>query len=194
MLQKSAFVYGTLMHPKILKRVIGNDGSHLQICPAVLLNFTRHKVKFADYPGIVPYAAGRAFFDHDLDREACSVRGTLVTGLTTSDMALLDVFEGSEYTRDKVQVYALAPLIALAEYTIAIAPPAPLPSDAALPAPAEAETYVYGDIANLMPEIWDFADFVEKNAWKWYGSGARDNPDYTEVDRRQAAGANSAAC
>lgn len=34
---KSAFFYGTLMHPKILKRVIGNDGSHLQICPAVLL-------------------------------------------------------------------------------------------------------------------------------------------------------------
>ena len=33
----SAFFYGTLLHPKILKRVIGNDGSHLEICPAVLL-------------------------------------------------------------------------------------------------------------------------------------------------------------
>jgi hypothetical protein len=33
----SAFFYGTLMHPKILKRVIANDGSHLQLCPAVLL-------------------------------------------------------------------------------------------------------------------------------------------------------------
>jgi len=32
----SAFFYGTLMHPKILTRVIGNDGSHLEICPAVL--------------------------------------------------------------------------------------------------------------------------------------------------------------
>ena len=35
--QFSAFFYGTLLHPKILRRVIGNDGSHLEICPAVLL-------------------------------------------------------------------------------------------------------------------------------------------------------------
>lgn len=35
--QFPAFFYGTLLHPKILKRVIGNDGSHLEICPAVLL-------------------------------------------------------------------------------------------------------------------------------------------------------------
>jgi hypothetical protein len=35
------------------------------------------------------------FFDHELDREACSVRGTMVTGLTKSDLELLDVFEGS---------------------------------------------------------------------------------------------------
>jgi hypothetical protein len=33
----SAFFYGTLLHPKILRRVIGNDGTHLEICPAVLL-------------------------------------------------------------------------------------------------------------------------------------------------------------
>lgn len=36
----SAFFYGTLLHPKVLKRVIGNDGSHLKICPAVLLVHT----------------------------------------------------------------------------------------------------------------------------------------------------------
>jgi len=33
----SAFFYGTLMHSQVLQRVIGNPGSHLQICPAVLL-------------------------------------------------------------------------------------------------------------------------------------------------------------
>ncbi|KIM80477.1 hypothetical protein PILCRDRAFT_533611 [Piloderma croceum F 1598] len=33
----SAFFYGTLMHPDILKRVIGNDGAHLKICSAILL-------------------------------------------------------------------------------------------------------------------------------------------------------------
>lgn len=34
---KAAFFYGTLMHPKILLRVIGNDGAHLEICSAVLM-------------------------------------------------------------------------------------------------------------------------------------------------------------
>lgn len=33
----AAFFYGTLMHPEILKRVIGNDGTHLKICSAILL-------------------------------------------------------------------------------------------------------------------------------------------------------------
>ncbi|KAJ7707674.1 hypothetical protein B0H17DRAFT_918044 [Mycena rosella] len=185
---KAAFFYGTLMHPKILKRVIGNDGSHLQICPAVLLKFTRHKVKFADYPGIIPYSEGRVLFDHDLDREACSVRGTLVTGLNTSDMSLLDVFEGAEYEREKVLVNPLENAVGLLDYTMATATPAPLPSDAELPPPVEAETYVYGNMSGLMPDIWDFGDFVEKNAWKWYGSPSRTNADFTEVDRRQAAG------
>ena len=44
----SAFFYGTLLHPKILKRVIGNDGSHLEICPAVLLVSVRLTRLFSD--------------------------------------------------------------------------------------------------------------------------------------------------
>jgi hypothetical protein len=40
----SAFFYGTLMHPKILKRVLHNDASHLKICPSILSDYTRHKV------------------------------------------------------------------------------------------------------------------------------------------------------
>jgi hypothetical protein len=91
-----------------------------------------------------------------------------------------------EYTREKAGVYPLDALVGLADYTLPMAVPAPLPPDAALPAPSEVETYVYRDIGGLMPEIWDFGDFVEKNAWKWY---ERDNPEYTEVDRRLAAGA-----
>ncbi|KDN48710.1 hypothetical protein RSAG8_02697, partial [Rhizoctonia solani AG-8 WAC10335] len=50
----SAFFYGTLMHPAVLKRVIGNDASHLQATPAVLTSFTRHHVRSCDYPAIVP--------------------------------------------------------------------------------------------------------------------------------------------
>ncbi|KAJ7158728.1 hypothetical protein C8R46DRAFT_398513 [Mycena filopes] len=188
MAQKSAFFYGTLMHPKILKRVIGNDGSHLHICPAVLLKFTRHKVKYADYPGIIPWSQGRVLVGSELDREACSVRGTMVTGLTKSDLTLLDIFEGSEYTRDKVPVHPLSDLVNLADYTMSTASPTPLPPDAELSDPVEVETYVYGEMSNLLRDIWSFDDFVEKNAWKWYGSGSRTNPDYTEVDRRHAAG------
>ena len=46
---QSAFFYGILMHPKILKDVIRNDGSHLKLCPAVLLvslvcSITRHSL------------------------------------------------------------------------------------------------------------------------------------------------------
>ncbi|KAF8478375.1 hypothetical protein DFH94DRAFT_749334 [Russula ochroleuca] len=43
----SVFFYRTLMHPKILKRILHNDASHLQIYPAILMDYTRHKVKIA---------------------------------------------------------------------------------------------------------------------------------------------------
>ena len=33
----SAFFYGTLLHPSILRRVIGHEGAQLRICPALLL-------------------------------------------------------------------------------------------------------------------------------------------------------------
>ena len=33
----NAFFYGVLIHPKIVLRVTSNDGSHLKLCPAVLL-------------------------------------------------------------------------------------------------------------------------------------------------------------
>jgi hypothetical protein len=32
----TAFFYGTLMHPQILLHVVGNDGAHLALCPAIL--------------------------------------------------------------------------------------------------------------------------------------------------------------
>lgn len=71
-----AFFYGTLMHPKILERVIRNDGSHLEICPAALMvrpylrlenwllihdqEHTRHKVKVCYSTQIdIEYYSGR---------------------------------------------------------------------------------------------------------------------------------------
>jgi hypothetical protein len=77
-------------------------------------------------------------------------------------------------------------LVSLSDYIMPTAIPSPLPSESDLSEAVVVETYVYGKRVGLIDEIWNFDDFVTKNAWKWYGSGARDNPDYTEVDRRQA--------
>lgn len=87
------------MHPQILKRVIGHSGSNLKICPAVLLDYTRHHVISEDYPGILPYSKSRSLFSSDLDREDRCVRGSLVTGLSELDVKVLDEFEGAVCNR-----------------------------------------------------------------------------------------------
>ena len=40
-------------------------------------------------------------------------------------------------------------------------------------AEVETETYVYRDASNLKPELWSFREFVQNNAWKWYGGIVR---------------------
>jgi len=45
----SAFFYGTLMHPKILKRVLHNDASHLKICSAILMVGPLHAQRHASH-------------------------------------------------------------------------------------------------------------------------------------------------
>ncbi|KAJ8521925.1 hypothetical protein ONZ45_g1429 [Pleurotus djamor] len=189
----SAFFYGTLMHPKILRRVIGHNGNNLEIAPAVLLDFTRHKVKDADYPGILPYARSQATFNLDLGVEDRSVRGTMVTGLTANDIRFLDTFEGDEYIRKEVSVYLLAPSTSIpeldskTEYAIVPANPPPLPSNLSDLSPSVAvQTYVYGDPKELEAELWSFDSFVKNNAWKW--TGEQDDHDlYTDVDKRYEA-------
>ncbi|PCH42564.1 hypothetical protein WOLCODRAFT_102363 [Wolfiporia cocos MD-104 SS10] len=97
----SAFFYGTLLHPSILRRVIGHEGQQLKICPALLLEHTRHQIKHADYPAVVPYSKSRQLFGEtgrDLTPEERTVRGTLVTGLSKEDIELLDIFEGDVRT------------------------------------------------------------------------------------------------
>jgi hypothetical protein len=206
-MSRTAFFYGTLMHPRILRRVIGNDGSHLQICPGILLDHTRHQVRYADYPGILPYEESKTMFKGELEPEERSVRGTLVTGLTDADMVLLDIFEGNvrrplelivipdcrpkEYGLKKVFVHPLGTFCDLEsdnslEKSGSIVPtsPPPLPPISDLPDSMEVETYIYARMANLNPDLWSFEEFVKNNAWKWYGRGADENVDFTEVDRR----------
>ncbi|KAI0041918.1 hypothetical protein FA95DRAFT_1525981 [Auriscalpium vulgare] len=189
----SAFFYGTLMHPKILKRVIDNEGSHLEICPAVLMDYTRHHVKDADYPAILPHEKSEKLLKRELNLEEKSVRGTLVTGLTESDLELLDIFEGNEYVRTLVAVHPLGPSAPLpsdvtptVESAYVPTTPAPLPSPSELTATATAETYVWkAPVTDLEQELWSFETFVRDNAWKWVGEGAEKQEEYQEVDRRK---------
>lgn len=184
----SAFFYGTLMHPEILKRVIGNDGSQLQMCSALLLDYTRHQVKNEDYPAILPYSQSREMFDHDLDFEEKSVRGSLVTGLSEEDVRLLDIFEGNQYTREVVSVYPLAPLANIRDIPpIAPTTPPSIPILSSLANPVEADTYVWClSSSELWAQLWSFEEFVKCSAWKWVGSSSANNKDYNEVDRRRA--------
>ncbi|KAI0775282.1 hypothetical protein BD413DRAFT_534727 [Trametes elegans] len=211
----SAFFYGTLLHPSILRRVIGHEGTQLEICPAILLEHTRHKIRNADYPAVLPYSTSRALFQAagkpELPPAERTVRGTFVRGLNDRDIALLDLFEGDEYTRENVAVHPLGPPTPLssapapsgatpgstAEAPAVDAPAATdayvvprtaseLPPLEALPPALAAETYIYaGPLGGLSPELWTYEDFVRDSAWKWVGSGARDEDYYVEVDRRR---------
>lgn len=179
------------MHPKILQRVIGNDGSHLRICPAVIKDFTRHQIKGADYPAIVPYSLSRSLFDHDLDEDQKSVRGSLISGLTDEDVRLLNVFEGDEYTWEVVVAYPLGPLISLCDVPPANTMGSLIPTTVASRGleperRMNAHTYVWcKSTSELGPDPWTFEDFVQQNAWKWVGAGSEGNTDYAEVDRRR---------
>jgi hypothetical protein len=106
----------------------------LTIQPALLHDYCRHRVRYADYPGIIAQGGE-------------SVRGTYVTGLMDADMIRLDYFEGNEYTREKVQVE----LLSEGE------------THAGLDAQrVDTETYVYtaGNDHLEMGE-WDFDNFVK---------------------------------
>ncbi|OJJ48941.1 hypothetical protein ASPZODRAFT_164532 [Penicilliopsis zonata CBS 506.65] len=105
------FFYGTLMAPQILYRVIHGrpepepwQKALLTFQPAILHGFQRHRVREADYPGIVPS-------DKSEESSAC-VLGTLVSGLTDGDVHRLDIFEGSEYEKRPVKVRTLRDLLA----------------------------------------------------------------------------------
>ncbi|KFA62145.1 hypothetical protein S40285_01711 [Stachybotrys chlorohalonatus IBT 40285] len=96
--EHTAFFYGTLMAPEVFFSVCYNDPKpHEAIrnlhtfTPAVLEDYCRHRVQFADYPGIIP-------------EKGHSVRGIYATGLTDANMQKLDYFEGSEYERRQVTV------------------------------------------------------------------------------------------
>ncbi|KAH9071183.1 hypothetical protein EDB83DRAFT_2367041 [Lactarius deliciosus] len=188
----SAFFYGALMHPKILKRVLENDASHLKICPSILSDYMRHKVKNADYPAILRCERSKALLGRELTSEESCIRGMLVSGLTAEDVALLDAFEGDLYVRLQVFVRPLGPFTPIPIDTAtsgavedslipADLPPSPAASELAQTVPAQ--TYAWGrKDSDLDEELWSFDEFVQKNAWKWidHGAGPQRNDDREE--------------
>lgn len=97
------------MAPEVMATVL--HGSHSQTPdsekqrltyqPAILHNYRRHKVRYADYPGIVEVEP-TAF-------PSSSVLGCLVSGLQPLDLVKLDYFEGPEYSKRTVKVKLLEP-------------------------------------------------------------------------------------
>ncbi|KAF4214855.1 hypothetical protein CNMCM8980_008948 [Aspergillus fumigatiaffinis] len=177
------FFYGTLMAPQILHRVIHGrpdpepwQKGMLSFKPAILHGYRRHRVRGADYPGIVPCPSDNK--DPTGESGSASVLGTVVSGLTDGDVHRLDVFEGSEYVKERVRVRVLAESLSVGgrqEASIAKNPDRHLKDvlDAAGAEFAdereevEALTYVYVAGQDRLEDAeWDFEAFKrDKMAW-----------------------------
>ena len=152
---RSAFFYGTLMAPGVLHRVCHGSSEpdnpyyrnhKLKMYPAILHNHRRHRVEGADYPAILP-------------TDGATVRGTYATGLTDADVWRLDIFEGSEYSREKVKPRLLTTVgdeggkgnVEGEE--------------------VEAETFIWcGYREQLEDEEWDFGEFQREKMRFWVGA------------------------
>ncbi|TEB34769.1 hypothetical protein FA13DRAFT_1625428 [Coprinellus micaceus] len=173
-IQKKAFFYGTLMHPRTLKQILQNNGEHLRFCPAVLIGYARHKVKGQTYPGIITLSQSESILGmkhHSLQESV--VRGTLVEGLTEADLKRLDDFEDTEYARETLTIHPLAPFEPLSTHAeqddeIIRMHATPLSTEAGLTFGVQVDTYVYRMLERLDPGLWMFDDFVQNHAAQWF--------------------------
>ncbi|KAJ8071441.1 hypothetical protein OCU04_001762 [Sclerotinia nivalis] len=170
----NAFFYGTLMAPEVLCRVIYGSSNHpsnsLTITPALLPDYCRHRVRFADYPAII----------HEPGH---TVRGTYVTGLTPSNMRNLDYFEGSQYVRKVVTVKILTPK----DKEHVHGPSGIMAEAVETGEEKEAQTYVFTDLDELEKGEWDFAFFRRENLKNW----ADESEEYAEVDANATNATNT---
>jgi gamma-glutamylcyclotransferase (GGCT)/AIG2-like uncharacterized protein YtfP len=82
------FVYGTLMVPEIMKRVVGRVPPSVA---ALLPGYRRYRVPGEAYPAIV------AAVDFQVD-------GLCYQGLNRHELELLDAYEGDSYVRTPVEL------------------------------------------------------------------------------------------
>ena len=143
------------MAEKVLQRVCYGDSSpenpliktsKITTNDAILHNHRRQRVKGADYPAIVPH-------------EGASVRGTYVTGLTDADVWRLDIFEGSDYRRDKVKPRLLTQVDDKEG------------KETVEGKEVEAETYIFSAGPDELEDSeWDFEEFQREKLCFWVGA------------------------
>lgn len=158
----TAFFYGTLMAPKVLRRVCHGPharesatSSAITVRPALLKSYRRHRVLGAEYPAIVPH-------------QPSTVRGTLVEGLTDGDIWRLDIFEGDEYERKRVSVR----VITSEEQGTGE------PSEEQLGSEIQAESYIWiAGEDQLEDEEWDFEEFMREKMVYWAGEEGKTRDD-----------------
>jgi len=166
------------MAPGVLYRVIYGSANPepwqkdlTTVRSALLPSYRRHRVKHADYPAILPH-------------DESSVRGSLVTGLTGGDIYRLDIFEGDQYVRKKVQVQVLKD-VQLDQA-----------ADEGVTEVVEqvwADAYVWDEGAGtLEPQEWDFEEFKRDKMKAWMGEAESNDTDvqvddgFADVDRAVA--------
>lgn len=188
--ERSMFFYGTLVHPRILARVIGSAGAHVRVHNAVLDGATLYHVRGEEYPGLVRTPTGM-------------VKGTLVTGLTDADVQCLDAFEGDEYVRVRVGVVPdPSARVECNETRIANAGTAPLHAVlSSLTSARMDEVRAGGEVVEdvevyawsagrekLEERVWEFDVFAREHAARWVGDGAEaeHEHEYQVVDAVQA--------
>ncbi|KIW99233.1 uncharacterized protein Z519_00896 [Cladophialophora bantiana CBS 173.52] len=167
------------MAPGVLHRVI--HGTHtpepwqkdlITVRPAMLQDYRRHRVRYADYPAIIPHSGSR-------------VRGSVVTGLTQGDIYRLDIFEGSQYKRDVVKVQLLK------DVELDQAAPEQERQHPEILEEVDAQTYVWleGE-ETLEPQEWDFEAFKRDKMRAWMGIEEDDDVEvdegFADVDRAVA--------
>ncbi|KAF9512821.1 hypothetical protein BS47DRAFT_1462226 [Hydnum rufescens UP504] len=139
---QSAFFYGTLMHPAVLRRVIRNDASHLVTAPAVLYSYIRRLVKGEDYPAII---ASGSSDEPSSKAQSPSVRG--------------------EYVREKVVVSALGQFQKIHPQA---EPNLPLLGESQVPSEVPAWVYVWNRESTALDlGDWSYDVFVTQKLTSW---------------------------
>lgn len=191
------------MAPQVLNRVCYGttqpepwQRDRISIQPALLRGYCRHRVRYADYPAIVPVkpsepsssspsAHGSTLSPLDLTR---TVRGTLVSGLTDADFTRLDLFEGSMYKRvmvdvqtqeaggggtvadKKERVKEVKKKINAAMYDSHV------DDDSFNGETVKVQTYVWADsLDELEPKEWNFEHFVKERLVIWAGTSGKED-------------------